>query len=442
MDIKPVSLSVQPSVAKVSPMVPVQQTVTVTPEMLAALAGATPPIAEPAAKEKTKRKAKEEPQAVVETYDFSQLAGDLQDLATTVGDAPASDDLAGFISTGCFVYDALIGRGFYPGGYPIGRFTEMYGPPGSGKTTLATHALISAQRGRGVLLDRYEENGVPKIRAKVAELKPGIAILVDTEYKWPLDRARAMGLNTQQLIRVEKKDEKTGKLIVMSMEDVVLELDRILKRLWTNPYFSRTDVPVVVAIDSLAATPIAAELAGEGLSDGIAMKARTVRAMMRKHVGMVAQMGVTVIVINQTYKRIGMPGSEASGGDGLKFAASVRMKLSKQYPNGDLKVGDSVLGVYSNVEVEKSSIFPPTVEVKVPIRFATGIDDDLALLNYLLENENLPGNPIFKAGAWVKCRVIDAEPLSFYYNDFPKLVAEQPAIRGALQQAMMAGLRS
>jgi len=441
MEIKPpVSISLQP-VSQPKVVTPVQQTVTLTPEMLAALAGTPSPTAE-SAKEKPKRKAKDEPQAVVETYDFSQLANDLKDLETTIGSDPAGDDLAGFISTGCFVYDALIGRGLYPGGYPIGRFTEMYGPPGSGKTTLATHALISAQRGSGVLLERYEENGIPRIRAKLSQLKPGIAILVDTEYKWPLDRARAMGLNTPQLIRVEKKDEKTGKLVVMSMEDVVLELDKILKRLWTNPYFSRPDVPVVVVIDSLAATPIAAELEGEGLQDGVAMKARTVRAMMRKQVGMVAQMGVTVVVVNQTYARIGMPGQEASGGGGLKFAASVRMKLSKAYPGGELKVGDKALGIYSNVCVEKSSIFPPTIEVKMPIRFTTGIDDDLALLDFFLENKSLPGNPIFQAGAWVKCRVVDAEPLSFYYNDFPKLIAEQPQILVAMRQAMLESLKS
>ena len=36
------------------------------------------------------------------------------------------------------------------GGYPKGRIIEIYGPEGSGKTTLAIHAIAEAQRRGGI----------------------------------------------------------------------------------------------------------------------------------------------------------------------------------------------------------------------------------------------------------------------------------------------------
>ena len=57
-------------------------------------------------------------------------------------------DVAGIpgISTGALSLDlALGGRGF-----PRGRIIELYGPESSGKTTLALHAITSAQKAGGI----------------------------------------------------------------------------------------------------------------------------------------------------------------------------------------------------------------------------------------------------------------------------------------------------
>jgi recombination protein RecA len=45
-------------------------------------------------------------------------------------------------STGSFLIDRAIGIG----GYPKGRVIEIYGPEGSGKTTLALHAIAEVQK--------------------------------------------------------------------------------------------------------------------------------------------------------------------------------------------------------------------------------------------------------------------------------------------------------
>src|SRR5258708_3714026 len=49
------------------------------------------------------------------------------------------------IPTGSIAIDLALGVG----GFPRGRIVEIYGPEGSGKTTLALHAIAEAQKGGG-----------------------------------------------------------------------------------------------------------------------------------------------------------------------------------------------------------------------------------------------------------------------------------------------------
>ena len=53
------------------------------------------------------------------------------------------------ISSGSLAVDLAVGVG----GYPRGRVIEIYGPESSGKTTLALHAIASAQKSGGFLVE-------------------------------------------------------------------------------------------------------------------------------------------------------------------------------------------------------------------------------------------------------------------------------------------------
>ena len=50
------------------------------------------------------------------------------------------------IPTGILPVDVALGIG----GFPRGRIVEVFGPEGSGKTTLALHAIAEAQKAGGV----------------------------------------------------------------------------------------------------------------------------------------------------------------------------------------------------------------------------------------------------------------------------------------------------
>ena len=61
------------------------------------------------------------------------------------------------ISSGSLAVDLAVGVG----GYPRGRVIEIYGPESSGKTTLALHAIASAQKAGGIaaFIDAEHEIG-------------------------------------------------------------------------------------------------------------------------------------------------------------------------------------------------------------------------------------------------------------------------------------------
>src|SRR6202166_251408 len=75
------------------------------------------------------------------------------------------------IPTGSIALDVALGLG----GLPRGRIVEIYGPESSGKTTVALHAVASAQR------------------------LGGIAAFIDAEHALDPDYAQKLGVDTDQL---------------------------------------------------------------------------------------------------------------------------------------------------------------------------------------------------------------------------------------------------
>src|SRR3989337_1246196 len=73
------------------------------------------------------------------------------------------------IPTGSIALDVALGIG----GLPRGRVVEVYGPESSGKTTVALHAVASAQRAGG------------------------IAAFIDAEHALDPDYARQLGVDTE-----------------------------------------------------------------------------------------------------------------------------------------------------------------------------------------------------------------------------------------------------
>ncbi|MBD5332446.1 MAG: recombinase RecA [Bacteroides sp.] len=275
------------------------------------------------------------------------------------------------------------------GGFPRGRIIEIYGPESSGKTTLAIHAIAEAQKAGG------------------------IAAIIDAEHAFDRFYAEKLGVDVNNLL-ISQPDN--GEQALEIAEQLI-----------------RSSAIDILVVDSVAALTPKSEIDGDMGDKNVGVQARLMSQAMRKLTGTISRTNTCCIFINQLREKIGVmfgPSETTTGGNALKFYASVRVDIR---PSTPIKDGDEILGRLTKVKVVKNKVAPPFRRAEFDIMFGEGISRSGEILDLGVDLEIIK-----KSGSW------------FSYNDSKlaqgrdlakRVIADNPELAAELEEKIMAALK-
>ncbi len=230
----------------------------------------------------------------------------------------------GAISTGSPALDLALGIG----GVPRGRITEIYGPEGAGKTTLALSVVAQALQAGGT------------------------ACFIDAEHALDLAWAATTGVDLARLVVCRPEcGEQALEVASLLLGSGALD---------------------VLVVDSIAALVPRVELAAEIGERLPGVQANLLSQALRRLCGPIARTGTAVLVTNQLRQRAGAPGTPTytTGGRALGYYASVRLDVR---PLGQLKDSGQVVGSRLRVQVTKNKLAPAWQTAELEVHHDRGV---------------------------------------------------------------------
>ncbi|MBI4358926.1 MAG: recombinase RecA [Candidatus Omnitrophica bacterium] len=291
------------------------------------------------------------------------------------------------IPTGALTLDIATGIG----GVPRGRVIEVFGPEGSGKTTLTLSIAAQVQR------------------------KGGVAAFIDAEHALDPAYARKLGVKLEDLL-ISQPDSGEQALQIVEM-------------------LVRSNALDLIVIDSVAALTPRSEIEGEMGDAQMGLQARLMSQALRKLTAIINRSKTCIIFINQLRQKIGvMFGNPETtpGGKALKFYASMRFDIRRI---GSIKKGEEVTGNRVRIKVVKNKCAAPFKSAEFDIMFDEGISRSSSIIDLAIHHKILE-----KSGSWLAYQNEKLgqgrEAVRYFLKENPKLLDE---IEEKVKEKILAG---
>ena len=288
------------------------------------------------------------------------------------------------IPSGVLPLDVALGIG----GYPRGRIIEIFGPEGSGKTTIALCAIAEAQKAGG------------------------IAAFIDAEHALDPRLAAKLGVNVESLY-LSQPD---------SGEQALFVLDALV----------RSGAVDLVVVDSVAALTPQAEIDGRIGESQLGLQARLMSYALRRLTSIVAKTNCVVIFINQLRALISTgygagPTETTTGGRALKFYSSVRLevKRGKKIEKADVAIGHELY-----LKVVKNKLAPPFRTAHTSLIYGQGVPMGMAVVDMAVDY-----GIIHRKGSWLAYK---GETLGQGKDTVAKFLSENPSLQEEIIREIMA----
>ena len=271
------------------------------------------------------------------------------------------------------------------GGIPHGRVVEISGPESSGKSSLLDDIFYNFQESLG-----------------------GYILLCDPEHAHESDRMSERGIDSENLVLIEKKKEEG----TVTLEEFFTYSEKAFFHIRKED----KETPIIVGLDSLAMINTdlqrdAIEKNGKLNMKEMLDKSAVMSSRFPSFVSNIVQNNATLIIVNQLRDKVGTifgDTSQEPGGTTLKFLASLRMRLGK---DGYIKPIEDIydydhedpVGIRVKFKIIKNKVSAPFRTGTFPLMFdERGIFQnkdiwDMIVAKKMWEKE---GSKLEKSGAW------------------------------------------
>ena len=271
--------------------------------------------------------------------------------ASLVSDGLDGSDVTGYVNTGCYILNALLSGSMYKG-IPNNKILALGGETSTGKTFFAL----------GI---------VSKFLADNAD---SIVLYFDSEQAVTSDMFKGRGIDPTRI----------AVFPVSTVEEFRHQVITIVDNHLAQPESKRKQILIV--LDSLGMLSTSKEITdtAEGKETKDMTRAQLIKGTFRVLTVKLGVANIPMILTNHTYQSMGSmyPTAELSGGQGLKYAASTILLLSKRKD----KIDNEVVGNIIHCKLYKSRLTKENKVVDVQLNYDTGLNQYFGLIELALKH--------------------------------------------------------